>query len=122
LNSSTLGHQTFTWPRVSPPIDVWHGHPLLYMQLEPWVPPCVLSLVGVLDPGGLVGWYCCSLYGVANPVSSFSPSPNSSIVDPMLSPMVGLCASTSVLVNLWQSLSGNSYTRLLSASTSWHQQ
>jgi hypothetical protein len=26
----------------SPPIDAWQGHPLLHMQLEPWVPPCVL--------------------------------------------------------------------------------
>jgi hypothetical protein len=24
--------------------------------------------------GGLVGWYCCSSYGVVNPFSSFSPS------------------------------------------------
>jgi hypothetical protein len=23
-------------------IDAWQGHPLLHMQLEPWVPPCVL--------------------------------------------------------------------------------
>jgi len=34
-----------------------------------------------------------------------------------------LQAFSSVLVTLiWQSLSGDSYTRLLSASTSWHQQ
>ena len=33
---TTLGHQAFTGPRSSPPIDVLH------MQLEPWVPPCVL--------------------------------------------------------------------------------
>ena len=32
-----------------------------------------------------------------------------------------LGASTSVLVRLWQSLSGDGYIRLLSASTSWHQ-
>ena len=34
---------------------------------------------------------------------------------------LALQASTSVLVRLWQSLSGDSYTRPLSASTSWHQ-
>jgi hypothetical protein len=43
-----------------------------------WFPP--LEAVG-----GLVNWYCSS-YGVAN---SFSPSPNSSIGDPVFSPMVG---------------------------------
>jgi hypothetical protein len=26
----------------SPPIDDWLGHPLLHIQLEPWVPSCVL--------------------------------------------------------------------------------
>jgi hypothetical protein len=33
-----------------------------------------------------------------------------------------LQASTSVFVRLWQRLSGDSYIRLLSACTSWHQQ
>ena len=36
-----LGHMIFTRPRASPPIDGWLGHPLLHMQLEPWVSPCV---------------------------------------------------------------------------------
>jgi hypothetical protein len=40
--SPTLGHRAFTGPRASPPIDVWQGHPLLHMQLESWVPPCIL--------------------------------------------------------------------------------
>jgi hypothetical protein len=43
-----------------------------------WIP-----FVGVLVPGSsgvcLIGWYCCSAYGVANPFSSFTPLPNSSI-------------------------------------------
>jgi len=38
----TLGHQTFTGPRPSPPIDAGQGHPLLHKQLEPWVHPCAL--------------------------------------------------------------------------------
>jgi hypothetical protein len=38
----TLGHQAFTGPRVSSPIDAQQVHPLLHMRLEPWVPPCVL--------------------------------------------------------------------------------
>jgi hypothetical protein len=37
-----LGHRAFTGPRASPPFDVRQGHPLLHMQLEPWVTPCVL--------------------------------------------------------------------------------
>jgi hypothetical protein len=52
----------------------------------------VYPLVGGLVPGSsgvLVGSYCCSSYGAANPFSSFSPFSNSSIGDPMLSPMVG---------------------------------
>jgi len=40
--SPTLRHWTLTWPRTSPPIDARQGHPLLHMQLEPWVYPCVL--------------------------------------------------------------------------------
>jgi hypothetical protein len=41
-NSPTLGNCAFTGPRCSPPIDARQCHPLLHMQLEPWVPPCVL--------------------------------------------------------------------------------
>jgi hypothetical protein len=38
---SILGHRAFTGPRASPPIDDRLGHPLLHIQLEPHVPPCV---------------------------------------------------------------------------------
>ena len=38
----TLGHQTSPGPRTSPLIDVRQGHPLLHMQLEPWISPCTL--------------------------------------------------------------------------------
>ena len=41
-HSPTLWHWAFTGPRASPPIDAQQGHPLLHMQLEPWVPSCVL--------------------------------------------------------------------------------
>jgi hypothetical protein len=34
-DSPILEHQSFSGPRVSPPIDVQQGHPLLHMQLEP---------------------------------------------------------------------------------------
>lgn len=39
---STVGHQTSTGPRVSPPIDVRQGYPLLYMYLEPCILPYAL--------------------------------------------------------------------------------
>ena len=38
----TLGHPAFSGPRASPPMDAQQGYPLLRMQLESWVPPCVL--------------------------------------------------------------------------------
>ena len=41
-HSLTLRHRTFTGSWDSSPINTWQGHPLLHMQLEPWVPPCVL--------------------------------------------------------------------------------
>ena len=94
-SSPTLGHRAFTGPRVSSPIDDWLGHPLLHMRLEPWVPPCVL-FGWWFSPWELwfslwvlLGWYCSSSYGAANPFSSFSPFSNSSIADPMLNPMDG---------------------------------
>ena len=40
-HSPILEHRTFTGPRASPPIDDQLGHPLLYMELEPQVPPYV---------------------------------------------------------------------------------
>jgi hypothetical protein len=56
-HSPTLGHQAFTGPRASSPIDTQQGHPLLHMQLEPW-PLHVYSLVGGSVPGssGGSGW------------------------------------------------------------------
>jgi hypothetical protein len=40
-HSPILGHRIFTRPRASPFIDGLLGHPLLHMQLETQVPPCV---------------------------------------------------------------------------------
>jgi len=84
--------QAFTGPRASLPIDDRQCHPWQHRLLEPWVPPCVLFSWGFspweLWGGGLVGWYCCSSYGVANPFSSFSPFSNSSTGVPMPSLMV----------------------------------
>jgi hypothetical protein len=38
----TLGYLAFIGPRASSPTDTHQGHPLLHMQLDSWVPPCVL--------------------------------------------------------------------------------
>jgi len=85
-----LGQQASTGPRASPASDARQCHPLLHMQLEPWVPPCVFFAwwFSLQELWGLVGWYCWSSYGVANPFSSFSPFSNSIIVVPVLSPMI----------------------------------
>jgi hypothetical protein len=89
-HSPTLGHRAYTGPRPSPPIDAIQDHPLLHMQLELWVPPCVLGgLVGGLVPGSSWGYDCCFSNGVANPFSSFRLFPNSYIGVPVLSPMDG---------------------------------
>jgi hypothetical protein len=40
-HSPILGHRTFTGLRTSPHIDGLLGYPLLHIQLEPQVPPCV---------------------------------------------------------------------------------
>jgi hypothetical protein len=40
-HSTTLGHRAITEQRASFSIDAQQGHPLLHMQLELWVLPCV---------------------------------------------------------------------------------
>jgi hypothetical protein len=108
-------------PRAVPPTDVQQGHPLKHMQLEPWVPPCVLFGGPIRGSSrGLAGWHYCSSHGAANPLSSFNPFSNSSIMGPALSPMVGCKHTPLYLSGSWQSLSGDSHIRLQSANTSWH--
>jgi hypothetical protein len=91
-HSPTLGHQAFSGPRASPPIDVQKGHSLLHMQLEPWFPPCVLFSWWFspweLWRGVLIGSYCSS-YGAASSFSSLGPFSSFSIGDLVLSPMIG---------------------------------
>ena len=70
-HSPTLGNQAFTGPRASFPIDLaiccyicsW-SHEYLHVYSGHW-----FSSRGAL--GGLVGWYCCSSYVVANPSAIF---------------------------------------------------
>jgi hypothetical protein len=40
-HSPILGDRNLTGPRASPPTDNQLGHPLLHIQLEPQLPPCV---------------------------------------------------------------------------------
>jgi hypothetical protein len=71
---------------------------------------------------GLVSWHCCS--------PPWGCKPPQLLQSPFQLPYWGLhtksngwlWASTSVFVRLWQSLSGDRYVRLLSASSSQHQQ
>ena len=39
---TTVGHQASTGPRASSPTDARWSHPLLHIELEPWISPCIL--------------------------------------------------------------------------------
>jgi hypothetical protein len=54
-HSPTLGHQTLSGLRVTPPTDVQQGHLLPHIWPEPWVPPCVYSLWLVVQSLGAPG-------------------------------------------------------------------
>jgi len=76
--------------RASPPIGAQHSHPLLHMQLEPWLCPCALFgwwfspwelwLVGIVVLMGFLLWGCSLSY--------FTPFSDSSNGDPVLSSVV----------------------------------
>jgi hypothetical protein len=119
-----IGHQAFTRRRASPFIDVPQGHPLQHMQLEPWVTPCLIF-----------GWWFShwELWGYWLVHIAVPPMGLQTLSAPWvlsLAPSLGtLCSvqwmawtSTSVIVRHCQSLSGDSYIRLLSANTCWHPQ
>ena len=122
-HSPILGHRAFIGPRASPPIDDQLGLSLLHVQLEPQVLSC-----------GFFNWWFSSkeLWGywlVHIAVPSMGLQTPSAPWVPSLVPSLGtLCSvqwmvtSTSVFTRHWQSLSGDSYIRLLSASTCWYPQ
>ena len=121
-HSPILGHITFTGPKASPPIDGQLGHPQLHIQLEPWVPPCVF-FVGGLVPGTsgvLVSSYCCSSYGTTKSFISLGTFSSSFIGDPVLSPMVD-CDDPPLYLSLVEPLRRQWYqapvSKLLLAST-----
>jgi len=89
----TLGHQAFTGPRASPAIDAELGHPLLRIQLEPWVAPCMYFLVGDLVPGsfGRSGWliFLLFLWGLQTPSAPSVPFLTPLLGHPVFSPIIG---------------------------------
>jgi hypothetical protein len=98
------------------------------MQLEPWIPPCVL-LGWWFSPSEVWGVWLTDIIvlpmGLQTPSvpSVLSPSP------PLGTPLgtlaqsnAWLWASASLFVRLWQNFLGDSYIRFLSASTCWHPQ
>ena len=109
--------QGLTLPLVPDKAVLWYISNWIHGSLH------VYTLVDGLVPGSSGVSDClvmCSTYGVANHFSSFTPSPNPYIGVPKLSPMGG-CEIPHLYWSGFGKLSGNSYTRLLSASTSWHQ-
>jgi hypothetical protein len=118
-HSPTLGHQAFTGPRVSSPIDTPQGHPLLHMQMEPWVSLCVLF-----------GWYFSTweLWGVwlvgivVLPKGLQNPSAPSVL---SLTPPLGTVCSVqwlaeSICLCICQALAGPLRRQLYQASVSKH--
>ena len=87
-----LGHRTFKGPRASPPIDDRLGNPLLQMQLEPWIPPCVF-FDWWFSPRELWCYWLVHIVvpprGLKTPSASWVLSSSSFIGDPVLCPMHG---------------------------------
>jgi hypothetical protein len=96
--------------------------PLLHMQMEPWVPPCISWW---FSPWELWGDWLVNIVflfmGLQTPstpsVLSLTPSLGTSIQC-----MFGCVHPHLLLVRLLQRCSGDSYTRLMTESTSWHLQ
>jgi len=98
-HSPTLEHLALTEPRVSPPIDAWHGHPLLHMWLEPRVTPRV-RFGWWFSPWELWGVWLVDivilLWGFqpsppATSVLSLSPSLGTTFSDQWLAASICLC-------------------------------
>jgi hypothetical protein len=86
-HSHTLRHQTFSGPRVSPPTDAQLGHPLLHMQVKPWVPPFV-PFGWWFSPWELWGYWL--FYIVVPPMGL--PTPLAPLVLSLAPPLGTLCS------------------------------
>ena len=111
-HSPTLGHWAFTGPRASSHIDDQQVHPLLHMQLEPWIPLCVLFGL-CSSPWELWGVWMVDIILPMDmktpPVPSVLP-----LTTPLGAQCLVKCLATSicfVLVRLQQSLSEDDNTR-----------
>ena len=111
----TMGHQAFTGPRASPPIDVQQGHPLL-MPLEPYVPPCVL-FSWWFSPWELCGYRLVHI--VVPPVRLQTPSAPSVL---SLTPPLGTLCSVQWLSESTYFCICQALLEPLSANTCWHPQ
>jgi hypothetical protein len=119
-HSPTLGHRTFTGPRASPLIDDRLGHPLLHIQLEPQVPPCVF-FDWWFSFKEVCGYWLLHIdvppMGLQTPSAPWVLS---------LAPSLGtLCSIQWIIVSIHfcicQALAEPlSYIRLLSVSSCWH--
>ena len=89
-HSPTLRNQAFIGPRASHPIDARWCHLLLHLQLEPWVPPCVLFRWS-FSPWEL--WSVCLVDTVVLPMGLQTPSAPSvlSLTPPWLAVSIHLC-------------------------------
>jgi hypothetical protein len=118
-HSPTLRNQAFTGLRATPSIDAWQGHPLLQMQLEPLVPPCLL-----------LGWWFSpwELWGVwlvdINVLSMRLQSPSAPSVLFLTPPLGTHCSvqwlAVSICLHIGQALAESLRRQLYQAPISMH--
>ena len=101
-HSPTLGYRAFTGLRTSLPIDDQQGHPLLHIQLEPWVLPCV-PFGWWFSPWEL--WEYWLVHIIVPPMGLQMPSAPLVL---FLAPNWGPCAQSSGWLWAFTSLSGTS--------------
>ena len=83
-HSPILAHGSFTGPRASPPTDAWQGHSLGSWSCDSFHAYCLVDDLVPGNSGGgcLVGWYCCSFYGLQTPSAPSVLSLTSSLETP----------------------------------------
>jgi hypothetical protein len=105
--------------RASSLSNAWQGHPLLHVQLEPWVPPCIL-FGWWFSPWelwvALVGRYYRSSYGVENP----SASSVLSLTPPLGTPCSVQWLAASIPICIGQALTEPLRRQLCQAPVSKH--